>query len=64
MENTKHNLESGDSVCFREVVGMSAINGTTHKVKGIELDLSNDIIMIGVFPSILCSVVAYQICHW
>lgn len=34
MENTKHGLETGDTVTFREVVGMTTINGTTHKVKG------------------------------
>lgn len=34
MENTKHNLESGDTVSFKEVVGMTTINGTTHKIKG------------------------------
>ena len=34
MENTKHNLESGDTVSFREVVGMTTINSTTHKIKG------------------------------
>ncbi len=30
-----HNLESGDLVTFKEVVGMSAINGTKHVVKGM-----------------------------
>ncbi len=34
MENTKHGLETGDTVTFREVVGMTIINSTTHKVKG------------------------------
>ena len=29
-----HGLESGDQVTFREVVGMNAINGTTHTIKG------------------------------
>ena len=34
MENTKHNLETGDTVTFKEIVGMTTINDTTHKVKG------------------------------
>ena len=34
MENTIHGLETGDTVTFREVVGMTTINGTAHKVKG------------------------------
>ena len=34
MENTKHGLETGDTVTFREVVGMTTLNGTTRKVKG------------------------------
>ena len=34
MENTKHGLESGDTVTFREVVGMTTINATIHEVKG------------------------------
>lgn len=37
MENTKHNLETGDIVSFKEVVGMTTINGTTHKIKGKHL---------------------------
>ena len=42
MENTKHRLETGDSVTFREVVGMTAINGTTHTIKGEHLLLEFD----------------------
>ena len=34
LENTLHGLETGDQVTFTEVVGMSAINGTTHTVEG------------------------------
>ena len=34
LENTLHGLETGDQVTFSEVVGMSAINGTTHTVEG------------------------------
>ena len=33
-EGYLHGLESGDQVTFTEVVGMSAVNGTTHVVKG------------------------------
>ncbi|EGG24766.1 hypothetical protein DFA_03010 [Cavenderia fasciculata] len=35
MENQMHNLESGDLVLFREVKGMTEINGTKHKVNVI-----------------------------
>ena len=34
LENEKHGLQSGDQVVFREVKGMTAINGTTHTVRG------------------------------
>ena len=36
MENHFHNLETGDQVTFREVVGMAALNGTTHTIIGTE----------------------------
>eukprot|EP01133_Synstelium_polycarpum_P005912 gene5912-6843_t len=35
MENQMHQLESGDTITFREVQGMSEINGTRHQVKVI-----------------------------
>ena len=41
MENTMHGLEAGDTVTFREVVGMTTVNGTTHKVKGDCLLINN-----------------------
>ena len=34
LENRSHNLETGDMIKFGEVVGMEAVNGTTHTVKG------------------------------
>ncbi|KAL5481764.1 hypothetical protein EMCRGX_G021995 [Ephydatia muelleri] len=33
LENHLHGLETGDVVCFKEVVGMEDINGTHHTVK-------------------------------
>ena len=33
-DNQIHGLEDGDQIEFREVVGMTALNGTTQSVKG------------------------------
>lgn len=35
LDNHLHNLETGDTIAFSEVVGMLAINGTAHTVKVI-----------------------------
>jgi len=37
LENHVHNLETGDLVAFKEVVGMEAINGSTHSITGTYL---------------------------
>ncbi len=34
MENMMHGLEDGDHVIFKEVNGMSMLNGKTHQIKG------------------------------
>ena len=41
LEGAKHGLEDGDKVEFREVVGMATLNGTTHTVKGKEMNIYN-----------------------
>jgi ubiquitin-activating enzyme E1-like protein 2 len=34
LENHLHGFESGDHVSFREVQGMTALNGTTQQIEG------------------------------
>ena len=34
LEGLRHGLQDGDFVTFKEVVGMAALNGTVHPVKG------------------------------
>ena len=34
LANHLHGFESGDHVSFREVQGMVALNGTTHRIEG------------------------------
>lgn len=34
LDNQMHGLEDGDRIEFREVVGMTSLNGTTQPVKG------------------------------
>uniref|UniRef100_A0A4W4H9Q3 Ubiquitin-like modifier-activating enzyme 6 n=1 Tax=Electrophorus electricus TaxID=8005 RepID=A0A4W4H9Q3_ELEEL len=33
LDNRMHGLQTGQSVCFREVNGMTELNGTTHQIK-------------------------------
>jgi len=35
--HSTHELEDGMMVTFKEVVGMTELNGTTHKVKGNQM---------------------------
>lgn len=35
MDSRTHGLQTGQSVCFKEINGMSELNGTTHQVTGI-----------------------------
>ena len=37
-EGGRHGLQDGDCVTFKEVGGMTAINGTVNSVKGINFD--------------------------
>ena len=40
LDNQMHGLEDGDKIEFKEIVGMTALNGTTQTVKGnASLDL-------------------------
>ena len=34
LENQMHGLQTGDKVTFKEIVGMEALNGSEHTVKG------------------------------
>ena len=34
LDNQMHGLEDGDKIEFKEIVGMTALNGTTQTVKG------------------------------
>ena len=35
LDNQMHGLEDGDKIEFKEIVGMTALNGTTQAVKGV-----------------------------
>ncbi len=35
MDSRTHGLQTGQSVCFKEINGMIELNGTTHQVTGI-----------------------------
>ena len=34
LDNRMHGFQTGDKVTFKEIVGMSALNGTEHTIKG------------------------------
>ena len=34
LENRMHGLQTGDKVTFKEIVGMTALNGSEQTVKG------------------------------
>ena len=37
LDNRMHGLQTGDSVCFKEIVGMEILNGTVQAIKGTML---------------------------
>ena len=42
LENRMHGLQTGDKVTFKEIVGMTALNGSEQTVKGYKYMLTWD----------------------
>ena len=40
LENRMHGLQTGDKVTFKEIVGMTALNGSEQTVKGYKYMLT------------------------
>ncbi len=67
MDSRTHGLQTGQSVCFKEINGMIELNGATHQVTGINTNstviMHSDVLSTHIFNCVcVFSSVSIQFC--